>query len=125
MRNSKTLRPPVPYVLLREILPEFCEKLEARLCAIGQRQIAKQVPELRIYGRCPCSSRQCGTFYCVPPEEQQSLSGRGHDVDDVTIAEGKIVRVETLDPAVDAVLGRMFPTPDRASGKRNSGSSVS
>jgi hypothetical protein len=45
----------------------------------------------------------------VPPDEYKRLAGLGGDIGDVTVAKGKITRVETLDSEVDAVLDRLFP----------------
>jgi hypothetical protein len=103
------LPPPAPFVFVRDALPHLVKPLEANLRKMGHRQLAAQVHDLRIYGRCPCRAPNCGTFYCVPPDEYKRLAGLGGDIGDVTVAKGKITRVETLDSEVDAVLDRLFP----------------
>ena len=90
-------------------LPELAKTLRADLRKIRQAGLADQVVDLRIYDRCRCDSPNCGTFYCVSEQERKKLAGHGHDIGDVTVANGRIVRVETLSPEVDRVLRRIFP----------------
>lgn len=108
MRKSK--RPPEqpPFVLVRDVLPEISTLLKR---VLHKTEYAAQVPDLRIYGRCPCGGPNCGTFYCVPAIDYKELARSGTDglLDPVTIAKGRIIRVETLDPKVDAVLDDLFP----------------
>jgi hypothetical protein len=109
VRKSK-LPPTQPdFVLVREVLPEFAQKLRTSLLRMRQPQLAEQVPELRIYGRCDCGMADCSTVYCVPPDERERLRGFGDDTyDPVTVAKGKIVSVQTLDPEIHAILKQLF-----------------
>jgi hypothetical protein len=109
MRKAKTPPPPAPFVWLRDVLPDIAKALRADLRQIGQKGLVAQVRDLRIYDRCRCGSVPCGTFYCVPQAELRELGRQAVDVGDVSVAKGRIVRVETLSPEVDAVLRRMFP----------------
>jgi hypothetical protein len=112
MRKSKQPPPPVPFFWLREELPEIAKIVEAELRRMREKDLAAQVRELRIYGRCRCGAPPCGTFYCVPYEEYAELL-RKHLYRDigtlVGVAKGRIVRVETLDDRVDEILDRLFP----------------
>jgi hypothetical protein len=109
MRELKPTTPSASSILLREVLPEIAKALRADLRKIGRVDLAEQVFGLRIYDRCRCASPNCGTFYCAPEQERMDLAGHGTDVGDVTVAKGKIVRVETLSPDVETVLRRIFP----------------
>ena len=109
---TKPKQPPAlpSFVLLREVLPDLVKMLEAELRKMGQRKLGEQLRDLRIYGRCPCERLECGTFYCVSEEEMKRLAGfLDATYTPVTIANGKIVSVETFDPKVAAVLRSLFP----------------
>ena len=113
MRKSKRPPPPAQFVYLREVLPELAKVLRADLRRIGERALAEQIPDLKIYGRC-CNAPPCGRFYCVPEKERRELHGKGLTRNvglDLTVAKGKIIEVETLLPEVDAVLRQIFPDP--------------
>src|SRR5262249_41636691 len=90
--------------VLSEVLPKCANQLEAALRRIRRRDLASQVKDLRIYGRCGCESK-CGTFYCLPLETYRQVSRFGTDTTGiVTESKGKIIRVETLDPEIEAAL---------------------
>jgi len=112
MRKSKRPPPHPPFDLVRDVLPELSRQLKTIL---RKTEFAAQVPDLRMYGRCTCGSR-CGTFYCVPPDEYKKLAPLSDGMlDPVTVAKGKIIRVDTLgDPSVDAVLQELFPESKNA-----------
>jgi hypothetical protein len=99
-------------VFVRDVLPDFCKKLKTIL---RKTEFAAQVIDLRIYGRCACGSR-CGTFYCIPLDEYAKLAPFSDGVlDPVTVAKGRIIRVDTLaDPEVDAVPRELFPDSKNA-----------
>jgi hypothetical protein len=110
MRKSK--KPPTQpeFVFVREVLPELAKTLRASLRRDGQPRLAEQISELRIYGRCDCGLVDCGTFYCLPPEERRRLRGFGDGTyDPVIVAKGKIVEVHLLDPGIADVLRQLFP----------------
>ena len=114
MRKSKTPSPPAPFVYLRDVLPELAKSLSLDLRKIGERALAEQVSDLKIYGRC-CNSFPCGRFYCVPQEERQEPYRRGLTRNvglELIVAKDKIVEIETLLPEVDAVLQRVFPNAE-------------
>lgn len=106
MSRRPVLHP--PFVLLREVLPHLARSLERELIAIGERILARQIGGLRIYGYCECGTA-CGTFYCVSAGESENLAGHGRAVGSLTVAKGRITRVETLDSNVHGVLTRLFP----------------
>jgi hypothetical protein len=115
MRKSRRPTPPPTFLFVREVLPQLAKSLQSDLSMRGRADLAAQVPDLRIYGRCPCQRPGCGTFYCAPSKEYARLARVGSDTwDPVTVAKGKIIRVETLDPEVDAVLKRLFPDSENA-----------
>jgi hypothetical protein len=66
-------------------------------------------------------SGPCGTFECVPPDELRRLARfvRDDRIAGVSTAKGRILSVETFDPAVDAVeatvpkAGRFVQPEDR------------
>jgi hypothetical protein len=101
--------PHQPFEYLRDVLPECAKQLEAALRRIKRRDLASQVKELRVYGRCDCGSK-CGTFYCLPREAYQQAARFGSDITGVvTESKGKIIRVETLDAETGAALAALFP----------------
>jgi hypothetical protein len=78
------------------------------------KELADEVADLRVYGRC-CNASPCGRFYCVPREERRELHRRGLTRNvglELTVAKGKIVEVETCSPDVDAALQLVFPDPE-------------
>lgn len=109
MSRQQTQPQQSPSFLVRDVLPDIAELLRR---ALRKTVVAEQVADLRIYGRCPCGAPACGTFYCVPPEEHGKLvrhHGSDGSLDPVTVSNGRIITVQTLDPQVDAVLDRLFP----------------
>ena len=62
--------------LLIETLPAFANELQQLLTEQGESELAAQVPNLAILGRCRCGDRICGTFYTKPKPE--SGFGQGH-----------------------------------------------
>src|SRR5258708_3194169 len=109
MRKSRRPQPPPTFVFVRDALPPFTKPLAASLRKIGHPELAIQVPDLRIYGRCPCTGPNCGTFYCVPRDEYKRLARLGYGIGDVTVVRGTIIEVETFDSEIVAVLDRLFP----------------
>lgn len=117
MRKDRKPEDDAPFVLLRDVLPDLAKRLRGSLRKAGHRDLAKQVQELRVYGRC-CDASPCGRFYCFPPKERQELWRKGIALDlpgvDVTVARDLIVAVETLDPEVDRALKLVFPLSDNS-----------
>lgn len=117
MRKSKRPSPPAQFVNLRDVLPELVGILRADLRKIGERTLAEQIPDLRIYGRC-CNASPCGRFYCLPRYERRELYRKRLTRNiglELIVAKGKIVEIETLLPEVDTVLRQIFPDPEDAS----------
>lgn len=112
MRKSKRPPPPAEFVFLRDVLPDLARVLRDQLRKSGERDLAEQIQELRIYGRC-CDATPCGRFYCLPKEERRRLQreGRVRSVGggEIYAANSGIVEIETLLPEVDEVLRRVFP----------------
>lgn len=114
MRTSKSPQQEPPFVYLRDVLPDLVDLLRLDLLRIGERTLAGQIKDLRIYGRC-CDASPCGRFYCLPMEERRELYRRKQSRTvgmEYTVANGKIVEVETLSPEVDLVLRSLFPEPE-------------
>ena len=113
MRKSKTPPAPAPFVFLRDVLPELAKLLRADLLKIGQRELAEQIADLKIYGRC-CDASRCGTFYCLPPNERTTLrrTGRQRAIGDMVTLNGRIAQVDTCLSEVDSVLRNVFPEPE-------------
>jgi hypothetical protein len=62
--------------LLRDVLPSFGDELQHLLVKQGEPELAAQVPELRIAGRCHCGDDFCATFYVRP--KRSGPFGAGH-----------------------------------------------
>lgn len=114
MRKSAIPVPHPRFEFLKDVLPQTVKDLERALRQAKRPDLAEQVKELRIYGRCGCGAR-CGTFYCVPPDQYRRLAPFGSDMTHVVKeSKGLIIHVETLDPAVDDVLQALFPDCDES-----------
>jgi hypothetical protein len=116
MRKSTVPQPHPPFVYLRDVLPSLAINLLADLRKLGERDLSEQISELRIYGRC-CDASPCGRFYCLPTDERRELHRRKLTRTvglEYTVANGRIVEVETLSPEVDAALKAVFPVADAA-----------
>jgi hypothetical protein len=51
---------------LGEAAPDFARELEYLLRQAGRPELAKSVPTLPIFGRCPCRVPACASFYTTP-----------------------------------------------------------
>ena len=113
MRKVEGPTAPAPFVHLRDVLPALAPLLRAGLRKIGERDLADQIQELKIYGRC-CDASPCGTFFCVPKDERRNLHSKGlaHSVGDFVVANGRIAEVTTCSSEVDTVLRQIFPEPE-------------
>jgi hypothetical protein len=99
---------------LRDVLPDLVNVLRTDLRKIGERSLAEQIKDLRIYGRC-CDGRPCGRFYCLPKAERQELHRRKQTRNvgmEFVVANGEILEVETLSSEVDRTLRFIFPEPE-------------
>jgi len=90
---------------LTDTLPAFAAELQRLLTEAGEPQLAAQVPDLSILGRCDCGDDFCATFYTRPkpkggfgpnhccmrlfPEEGSHLV--------LDVVDGEIACVELLD----------------------------
>lgn len=62
--------------ILSEAMPAFATELQDLLEGQGESELAAQVPRLKIFDRCCCGDRICGTFYTKPKTEDGF--GQGH-----------------------------------------------
>ena len=47
----------------------MAEELRRGLLAAGEAELARDIAQLTIHGRCDCRQRDCGTFYVRPRDE--------------------------------------------------------
>jgi hypothetical protein len=114
MRKSKRPPPPAPFVYLRDVLPQLAADLRHSFRQEGERELADQIHDLRIYGRC-CDGSPCGCIFCLPGDERRHLSVHGRKLEwvaDCIVVDRKIVEVETFSAEVDAVLRSVFPVAE-------------
>jgi hypothetical protein len=76
-------------LLLRAALTRFAGELERLLLDGGHTDLAKQVPELKIVGRCRCGDDFCSTFYTQP--KPKGRYGAGHKNVEVFPEQGMII----------------------------------
>jgi hypothetical protein len=50
-------------MLLKDIIPSFCEELTRLLVNMGEIRLADQVQGLNVVDRCSCGGESCSTFY--------------------------------------------------------------
>ena len=99
-------------MLVQEMFPDLAKRIFGDLRRLRRSDLAEQVTKLRIVDRCRCGSEACGTFHTEDPE----FRNRKPRTDIIlqcgaklTEAGGRIVEIETLDPAVQAELRRLIP----------------
>jgi hypothetical protein len=77
--------------LLQDVLPELSEELVIGLIAVGRRELAEQVPELRVWSRCRCNESYCTSFY-VGPTPDGSWGDEGeHENEMPDVERGMVV----------------------------------
>lgn len=76
-------------VQLIEILPQFAVELEQLLKKEGEAELAAQVAELVIVGRCRCGDDFCASFYTQP--KPQGAYGPGHRCIELEPTEGMLI----------------------------------
>jgi hypothetical protein len=99
-------------MLLQETFPELAKEMYADLRKLKRLDLAEQISMLQIIDRCRCGLEGCGTFYTELTPNRRSRSGVDMTLQcgaTVTELRGTIVRVETLDPTVEATLRRLVP----------------
>ena len=115
-------RAPEAAPLVRDALPSFAPELERLLTLAGSPELAAQVRELRLVGRCRCGQPDCATFHVVtaraaPPDpafgraelECADLEAEGGSVV-VDVEGGRLRTVEVLGwPDVKAELDAAIP----------------
>ncbi len=92
------------YVLrpkLAQVLRAFSAEVQEGLC--GDPELAGQVAELEIFGRCECRDSFCATFYTAPRPDGTYGPGHRNVVVDVKkgmvildVVDGRIACVEVL-----------------------------
>ena len=89
--------------LLQDTLPDLADELTALLRSQNERDLAEQVPLLRLVDRCRCGDDFCATLYTAPKPKgayglnHESISlnpSSGHLILD--LVDRKIVCVEIL-----------------------------
>jgi hypothetical protein len=100
-----------------DIFPELLQEIRALLLAKSKRDLATQLPELRIVDRCRCGDGFCQSFYFRP--RPKGAWGPGHENLDLDAGRGtlildildlKIVAVEALQrDELESKLRMMFP----------------
>jgi hypothetical protein len=84
-----------------QIVPELAEELERELRALGDLDLADQVPRLRMLDLCPCGDDFCATFStALIPEEAAKKKRYGIPLAGtsliVHVLDREIVEVEVL-----------------------------
>jgi hypothetical protein len=100
--------------LVSEVLPELAAELERSLADQGRRDLAEQIPSLRLFAVCPCEVEGCGSFHTARPMKRWFRRGRQVPVGDIVIdtIDGEIVFVEVLGrPEVRDALRRSVSLP--------------
>jgi hypothetical protein len=89
--------------LLQDTLPDLADELTALLTSQNERDLAEQVPLLRLVDRCRCGDDFCATLYTAPKPKgayglnHESISlnpSSGHLILD--LIDRKIVCIEIL-----------------------------
>jgi hypothetical protein len=95
-------------MLVRNVLPELADELEAALREAGRPDLAEQIPSLRIAALCACEVEGCGSFYTDRPIKRWFRRGKQVAAGDLVVdtIDGEIVFVEVLGrPEVRVALG--------------------
>jgi hypothetical protein len=93
--------------LVSEILPGLADELARSLAEQGRRDLAEQIPGLRVRAVCPCEVEGCGSFSTALPMKRWFRRGKLVPVGDLVVntIDGTIVFVEVLGrPDVSAAL---------------------
>jgi hypothetical protein len=101
-------------MLMHDVFPGLANQMQRDLGQLRRFDLAEQVMKLNIVDRCRCGLEACGTFYTEEVESRKlRLRYRTYIMlrcgANVTEAGGRILEVETLDPAVEAQLRRLIP----------------
>jgi len=83
-----------------EIFPSLSQELQSLLIALGEPDLAAQVPNLRIFERCRCFDDYCATFYTKP--RPHGGFGSGHRSVPLAPAKGELI-LDVVDDAIAAV----------------------
>jgi hypothetical protein len=87
------------------VAPGFARELEHLLTEAGRPELARSIPTLQIFGRCPCSDLACASFFTLPYVDTLVLWPRGGETIplpaqrgkvSVDVANGFIVAIEVL-----------------------------
>lgn len=108
---------------LKLIAPDFASELADAILHGDSPELVNQVDDLKVWSRCACEDKFCGSFYVasVPPGPWSDL-GEHHNVVlpmrkgmvILDVVDGAIRFVEVLDrPDVAAVVADLPPSPTR------------
>lgn len=90
-------------LLLQETLPDLADELTVLLRYWNERDLAEQIPHLRLVDRCRCGGDFCATLYTAP--KPKGAYGPGHETLPLgpsseqmilDLVHGKIVCIEIL-----------------------------
>jgi hypothetical protein len=101
-------------MLVKDLFPALASQVCRDLRRLKRADLAEQLSDLRVRDRCRCGSEVCGTFYTEDTKferrPKQRVASRilrcGAIIHE---AGGRIVEIETLDPAVNTELLRLMP----------------
>ena len=92
-----------PQPLLKDVLGEFAQELMSLLREQGETDLAAQIPQLRLFGRCRCGDDFCATVYTAPrpegawgPEHESVALDPANGFLILDVVDGGIVSIEVL-----------------------------
>jgi hypothetical protein len=89
-----------PAFNLAEQFPTLADELLVGLAECGEAQLAQQVAELRVLGRCRCGEEFCGQLYTMP--QPRGAWGPGLRNVQVPVATGMVI-LDVVDGRIGSV----------------------
>lgn len=75
--------------LLQDALPDLADELTALLRSQNERDLAEQVPLLRLVDRCRCGDDFCATLYTAP--KPKGVYGPNHESLSLNPSSGELI----------------------------------
>ncbi len=75
--------------LLQDALPDLADELTALLSSQHERDLAEQVPRLRLVDRCRCGDDFCATLYTAP--KPKGAYGLNHESLSLNPSSGQLI----------------------------------
>ncbi len=75
--------------LLQDALPDLADELTALLRSQNERDLAEQVPLLRLVDRCRCGDNFCATLYTAP--KPKGAYGPNHESLSLNPSSGQLI----------------------------------